>query len=107
MDSELRRSMSVLGWQETFRPDRYARVRQEFSLGKTVYMPYLGFGCGRTHIIDGRHRLYPTSKKGEVSLPELRHINVRHLGEMMDSVFMMLGGIYSWLGELERNTDVY
>ncbi|SIT49456.1 conserved hypothetical protein [Paraburkholderia piptadeniae] len=50
---------------------------------------------------------YPTSKKGEVSLPELRHINVRHLGEVTDSVFMMLGGIYSWLGELERNTDVY
>ena len=42
---------------------------------------------------------YPTDKKGEVSLPELRHVNVRHLGEIMDSVFMMLGGIHSWLGE--------
>lgn len=46
---------------------------------------------------------YPTTKKGEVSLPELRHVNVRHLSEVMDSVFMLLGGIYSWLGEMEQN----
>lgn len=50
---------------------------------------------------------YPTSKKGEVALPELRHINVRHLGEVMDSVLMMLGGIYSLLGEMESNSDFY
>ncbi len=47
---------------------------------------------------------YPTTKKGEVSLPELRYINIRHLSEIMDSVFMLLGGIYSWLGEMEQNT---
>jgi hypothetical protein len=35
----------------------------------------------------------PTNRKGEVSSPELRDINVRHLGEVMGSVFMMLGGI--------------
>jgi hypothetical protein len=29
---------------------------------------------------------YPTTKKGEVSLPELRYVNVRHLSEVMDSV---------------------
>jgi len=46
---------------------------------------------------------YPTTKKGEVSLPELRHVNVRHLSEIMDSVFMLLGGIYSWLGEMEQS----
>ncbi len=50
---------------------------------------------------------YPTTKKGEVSLPELRYINVRHLSEIMDSVFMLLGGIYSWLGEIEQNTGYY
>ena len=50
---------------------------------------------------------YATNKKGEVLLPELRHVNVRHLGEVMNSVFMMLGAIYSWLGEIERNMDVY
>jgi len=43
---------------------------------------------------------YPTTKKGEISVPDLRHINVRHLSEVMDSVFMMLGGTYSVLGEL-------
>ena len=46
---------------------------------------------------------YPTTKKGEVSLPELRHVNVRHLSEIMDGVFMLLSGIYSWLGEMEQN----
>lgn len=46
---------------------------------------------------------YPTTKKGEVSLPELRHVNVRHLAQIMDSVFMMLGGIHSWLGEMGQN----
>jgi hypothetical protein len=37
---------------------------------------------------------YPTNKKGELSLPELWHVNVRHLGEVMNGVFMMLGGIF-------------
>lgn len=45
---------------------------------------------------------YSPTKKGEVSLPELRHLNVRHLSEVMDSVFMLLGGIYSWLGEMDQ-----
>ena len=50
---------------------------------------------------------YPTNKKGEVSLPDLRHVNVRHLSEIMDSVFMLLGGIHSWLGEMEQNDGCY
>jgi hypothetical protein len=41
---------------------------------------------------------YPTTKHGEVSLPELRHIN---------SVFMLLGGIYSVLGEIDQNDSYY
>ncbi len=45
---------------------------------------------------------YPTTKRGEVSLPELRHVNVRHLSEIMDTVFMLLGGIYSWLEERDH-----
>ena len=48
---------------------------------------------------------YPKTKKGEVSLPELRQINVRHLSEVMDSVFMLLGGIYSWLEEMDQNNS--
>ena len=50
---------------------------------------------------------YPSTKKGEVSLPELRHVNVRHLSEVMDSVFMLLGGIYSWLGEMDQYDGYY
>ena len=48
-------------------------------------------------------RPYPTTKMGEVSLPERRHVNVRHISEVMDSVFMLLGGICSWLGEMEQD----
>lgn len=43
---------------------------------------------------------YPTKRTGEVSLPELHHINVRHLSEIMDSTFRLLSGIYYWLGEM-------
>ncbi|MGL6078890.1 hypothetical protein [Methyloversatilis discipulorum] len=50
---------------------------------------------------------YPTTKKGEVSLPELRHINVRHLSEIMDSVFGMLDGIHSYLGEMDQHNDCW
>ncbi|MCR6480720.1 hypothetical protein NU688_31515 [Variovorax sp. ZS18.2.2] len=50
---------------------------------------------------------YPTNKKGEVSLPGLHHVNVRHLGEIMDSVFFMLNGIYSYLGEMNQDRDIY
>ncbi len=45
---------------------------------------------------------YPTDKKGEVSLPEITHINVRHLGEIMDSVFLMFTGIHSLLIEMDQ-----
>ncbi|WP_223497068.1 hypothetical protein [Pseudomonas sp. A-RE-26] len=46
---------------------------------------------------------YSTDKKGALSLPDLQHINVRHLSEVLDSVFLMLSGIYSWLDEMEQN----
>ncbi len=45
---------------------------------------------------------YPTNKHGEVMLQDLRHVNVRHLSEIMNSVFTMLDGIHSWLGEIEQ-----
>lgn len=48
---------------------------------------------------------YPMTKQGEVSLPDLSRINVRHLGEIMDSVFMLLGGIHSWLGEMDQQIE--
>jgi len=46
---------------------------------------------------------YPTTKKGEVSLPELRYINVRQLSEIMDSVFMMMVGIHSSLSVMDQS----
>lgn len=44
---------------------------------------------------------YHKDKQGQVSLPALSHINVRHLAEVMDSVFLLLGGIHSWLGDMD------
>ncbi len=45
---------------------------------------------------------YPTNMKVEVSLPDLRHVNVRHLSEVMDSIFLMLNNAYSMLGEMDQ-----
>ena len=45
---------------------------------------------------------YPTDRKGNATLPDLTHINIRHLAEIMDSVFLMFMGIHSYLGEMER-----
>lgn len=50
---------------------------------------------------------YSTNKKGDVSLPGLQHINVEHLAEVLDSVFMMLGGIHDWLGEMDGAQEFY
>ncbi|MBR8047123.1 MULTISPECIES: hypothetical protein [Burkholderia] len=55
--------------RETFRPDRYARVHQEFTSGEVVYMPYLSFDRGRTTITDGRHRLYALIDLGYTHCP--------------------------------------
>lgn len=49
---------------------------------------------------------YPTTKKGEVSLPDLRHVNVRHLRDVMNSVFMLLTGVHSWLGERDQHHGI-
>lgn len=46
---------------------------------------------------------YPKDKKGQLSLPDLHHINVRHLSEVMDSMFMLLSGIHSELGEMDQH----
>jgi hypothetical protein len=48
---------------------------------------------------------YPKSKKGEISLPELRHVNVRHLSEIMDSVFLLLSGVHAELGEMDQHHE--
>lgn len=48
---------------------------------------------------------YPTGKKGDISLPDLRHVNVRHLSEIMNSVFMLMDGIHASLGELEQHDE--
>ena len=50
---------------------------------------------------------YPTDKKGGGTLPNLRHVNVRHLAEIMDSVFLMLSGISSALGEMKHKRGSY
>lgn len=46
---------------------------------------------------------YPTNMRGEVSLPDLAHVNVRHLSDVMDSIFLMLNGTHSMLGEMDQH----
>ena len=60
---------------------------------------------GQLHEADPRSFAfrYPTNMKGEVSLPDLTHVNVRHLREVMDSIFLMLNGIHSMLGEMGQH----
>ncbi|MFB3302089.1 hypothetical protein [Pseudomonas sp. AMR01] len=48
---------------------------------------------------------YPTTKKGAASLPDLQYVNVRHLSEIMNSVFKMLSGIHSLLGEMDQHDN--
>ena len=45
---------------------------------------------------------YPKTKRGEISLAELSDVNVRHLSEIMDSVFLLMSGIHSELGEMDQ-----
>ncbi|MEK2607963.1 hypothetical protein WLF18_02425 [Pseudomonas shirazensis] len=46
---------------------------------------------------------YPTNMKGEISLTDLTHVNVRHLSEVMDSIFLMLDGAHAKLGEMDQH----
>ena len=43
---------------------------------------------------------YPTDKKGEKSLPDIRHINVRNLAEIVDRIDAFFLGVSSVIGEL-------
>lgn len=44
---------------------------------------------------------YATTRTGKKHLSDVTHINIRHLSEMLNSVFIWLGGAYSLLGEME------
>jgi len=49
---------------ETFVPTKYNRSRKAVSDEKPIYMPWLSFRKGRTHLTDGRHRLYALIDEG-------------------------------------------
>jgi len=44
---------------------------------------------------------YATTNSGKDHLPDVTHINIRHLCEVLNSVFVWLNGTYSWIGEME------
>lgn len=46
---------------------------------------------------------YATTKSGKDHLPDVTHINIRHLREVLNSVFVWLNGTYSWIGEMEQS----
>ena len=45
---------------------------------------------------------YATTNSGKDHLPDVTHINIRHLREVLNSVFVWLNGTYSWIGEMEQ-----
>lgn len=50
---------------------------------------------------------YPKGKEGNDTLPDLRYINVRHLSEIMNSMFLWFDGVYSQFSEWDQNHDYY
>ena len=45
---------------------------------------------------------YATTNSGKDHLPAVTHINIRHLREVLNSVFVWLNGTYGWIGEMEQ-----
>lgn len=45
---------------------------------------------------------YATTNSGKDHLPDVTYINIRHLREVLNSVFVWLNGTYSWIGEMEQ-----
>ncbi|MNG00064.1 hypothetical protein D3C84_829860 [compost metagenome] len=50
---------------------------------------------------------YATTRHGKEHLSSVTHINIRHLREVLNSIFLWLNGAYSWLGEMESNQPYY
>ncbi|WP_238340244.1 hypothetical protein [Pseudomonas sp. SWRI18] len=46
---------------------------------------------------------YAMTNNGKDHLPDITHINIRHLREVLNSVFVWLHGTYSWIGEMEQD----
>lgn len=44
---------------------------------------------------------YATTRGGKDHLPDITHINIRHLRDVLDSVFVWLRGAYDWIGEMK------
>ncbi|HBO9008650.1 hypothetical protein QOU27_08715 [Pseudomonas aeruginosa] len=44
---------------------------------------------------------YATSKSGKEHLSGVTHINILHLRDVLNSVFVWLNGVYSWVVEME------
>lgn len=50
---------------------------------------------------------YATTRYGKDHLPGITHINIRHLRDVLNSIFLWLNGVYGWLGEMESNHPNY
>lgn len=44
---------------------------------------------------------YAMTNSGKDHLPDVTHINIRHLREVLNSVFVWLNGTYNWIGEMD------
>jgi hypothetical protein len=50
---------------------------------------------------------YATTTRGKEHLPDVTHINIRHLRNVLNSVFVWLNGAYNWIGEMEPGRSGY
>lgn len=50
---------------------------------------------------------YATTRYGKEHLSGVTHINIRHLRDVLNSIFLWLKGAYDWLGEMESNNSAH
>lgn len=50
---------------------------------------------------------YATTRYGKEHLSSVTHINIRHLRDVLNSIFLWLKGAYDWLGEMESNNSAH
>ena len=90
--SELRHLLKELGLEQS---DANAVAVHEFILQLDEVDP------------DSMAFRYATTRAGKDHLPDITHINIRHLRDVLNSVFIWVNGAYNWLGEMESDRSSY
>lgn len=90
--SELRHLLKELGLEQS---DANALAVHEFILQLDEVDP------------DSMAFRYATTRAGKDHLPDIAHINIRHLRDVLNSVFLWVNGAYNWIGEMGPDRSSY